>query len=66
MLITPDFIFHFEGEDVDSKLKETFGENWQEQTANKQRICFKKDSIVSIYLKGRKPKTKLTLTEIIH
>jgi len=57
MLITPDFIFHFEGEDVDSKLKETFGENWQEQTANKQRICFKKDSIVSFYLKGRKPKT---------
>ena len=57
MLITPDFIFHFEGEDVDSTLKENFGENWQEQTANKQRICFKKDSIVSIYLKGRKPKT---------
>ena len=57
MLITPDFIFHFEGEDVDSTLKENFGKNWQEQTANKQRICFKDNSIVSIYLKGRKPKT---------
>lgn len=57
MLITPDFIFHFEGEDVDSTLKENFGKNWQEQTVNKQRICFKDNSIVSIYLKGRKPKT---------
>ena len=57
MLTTSDFIFHFEGEDVDSKLKETFGENWQEQTASKQRICFKDDLFVSIYLKGRKPKT---------
>ena len=57
MLITPDFIFHVEGVDVDSTLKENFGENWQEQIANKQRICFKDNSIVSIYLKGRKPKT---------
>ena len=57
MLITPDFIFHFEGEDVDSILRENFGKNWQEQTVNKQRICFKDNSIVSIYLKGRKPKT---------
>lgn len=57
MLITNDFIFHFEGEDVNSTLKENFGENWQEQTVNKQRICFKDNSIVSIYLKGRKPKT---------
>ena len=56
MLITPDFIFHFKGEDVDSTLKENFGKNWQEQTVNKQRICFKDNSIVSIYLKGRKTK----------
>ena len=43
MLITNDFIFHFEGEDVNSKLRETYLEDWLEEAAKRQWICLKDD-----------------------
>ena len=55
MLITNDFIFHFEGEDVNSKLRETYLEDWLEEAAKRQWICLKDDLFVLIYPKGSKP-----------
>lgn len=55
MLMTDNFIFHFEGEDVDSKLRETFLEDWLEEAAKRQWICLKDDLFVLIYPKGSKP-----------
>ena len=65
MFMTDNFIFHFEGEDVDSKLKETFGENWQDQTANKQIIYLKDGSFTLIYPKYKKPKTSKEVFECL-
>jgi len=55
MLITNDFIFHFEGEDVNSKLRRTYLEDWLEEAAKRQWICLKDDLFVLIYPKGLKP-----------
>lgn len=55
MLITNDFIFHFEGEDVNSKLRRTYLEDWLEEAAKRQWICLKDDLFVLIYPKGSKP-----------
>lgn len=55
MLITNDFIFHFEGEDINSKLRRTYLEDWLEEAAKRQWICLKDDLFVLIYPKGLKP-----------
>ena len=65
MFMTDNFIFHFEGEDVNSKVKEIFGENWQDQTANKQMIYLEDGSFTLIYPKYKKPKTSKEVFECL-
>lgn len=54
MLITNDFIFYFESEDVRTLFENIYGENWQEKVLNKQHLRFKDDVLLSIYLNGLK------------
>lgn len=57
MLITNDFIFYFESEDIRTLFENIYGENWQEKVLNKQHLCFKDDVLLSIYLNGLKRET---------
>ena len=43
MLITNDFIFYFESEDVHTLFENIYGENWQEEVLEKQHFCLKDD-----------------------
>lgn len=65
MIITRDFIFHFESEDLKTIFEETFGENWQNIAIGKQRISFKNDSFALIYVKNHQPKTLEELFESV-
>ena len=56
MLITNDFIFYFESEDVLTLFENIYGENWQEEVLEKQHFCLKDDIFLSIYLNELKPK----------
>ena len=56
MLITNDFIFYFESEDVHTLFENIYGENWQEEVLEKQHFCLKDDIFLSIYLNELKPK----------
>lgn len=56
MLITNDFIFYFESEDVHTLFENIYGKNWQEEVLEKQHFCLKDDIFLSIYLNELKPK----------
>ena len=65
MFMTSNFIFHLESEDIIPALKELFGEDWEDQTANKQIFCLEDNSFTLIYPKNKKPETPKEVFECL-
>lgn len=65
MLITDNFIFHLESEDITLAIKELFGESWQDQIANKQIIYLEDGLFTLIYPKGKKPEKAKEVLECL-
>ena len=56
MIITNKFVFRFRYEDATALLRSAYGKDWQKEVSEKRHFYFIKNTFLSIYPDGLKPK----------